>query len=118
MAKGQIAITPAGRLLFVTDDEEAPEIQPAIEASLARAFAESSAEGLLQLASRWLDEHLPAGLVFWRERASSFFHALCGLGEEAVGSTDRVAPPPGDDELEARIAAAPPMRGLEYLSAD
>jgi non-specific serine/threonine protein kinase len=118
-----IAITPGGRLVFQTDDEETLELPAATAEALERAFAESSAEGLFQLASWSLDERLPAALVFWRELAMSLFQSLCALGEDALAraaksESDEVAPAPAEDELNERIAAAPPMRGLEYLTAD
>ena len=49
--------------------------------SWKRAFAKSSAEGLLLLASHELAQELPAALVFWRGLARQFFQAVCQLGE-------------------------------------
>lgn len=118
-----ITITPAGRLLLSPDAQAAPQLSAAMTSVLEKAFAASSAEGLLCLASKAMDEPLPAALVFWRAWASLFFHALCGLGEEAwlraaeAGVVDTL-PLPDDDELERRVAEAPPMHGLEYLTAD
>ncbi|HEV3025502.1 MAG TPA: hypothetical protein VGX76_23685, partial [Pirellulales bacterium] len=119
----RLAITPAGRLVFETGDDDSLDLPAATAEALDRAFAESSAQGLFQLASRSLDERLTAPLVFWRELAVRLFHSLCGLGEEALAraaksGADAVLPAPADDELEERIAAAPPMRGLEYLTPD
>ena len=118
-----ISITPAGRLALSPDAQTAPELSASQTRTLDEAFAASSAEGLFCLASQALDGPLPAALVFWREWASHFFHALCGLGEEAwtraakAGIADAL-PAPDDDELEERVAQAPPMRGLEYLTAE
>ena len=119
----RIAITPTGRLAFETDVEDAPELPSATAVALENAFAESSAAGLYQLASQSLEERLPAALVFWRDLAARFFHALCGLGETvpahaAKSAGNDLLPPPGEEELEELIAAAPPMRGLEYLTTD
>ncbi|HEV7221506.1 MAG TPA: DEAD/DEAH box helicase [Pirellulales bacterium] len=118
-----IIITPAGRLTLSPDAQAAPELSAAVTRALDEAFAASSAEGLFCLASKALDESFPAALVFWREWASLFFHALCGLGDEAWSRASKVViadalPPPGDAELEERVAQAPPMRGLEYLTAE
>ncbi|HEV7222641.1 MAG TPA: DEAD/DEAH box helicase [Pirellulales bacterium] len=118
-----ISITPAGRLALSPEAQTAPELSASQARALDEAFAASSAEGLFRLASQALDGPLPAALVFWREWASRFFHALCGLGEEAwsraakSGFADSL-PAPDDDELEERVAHAPPMRGLEYLTAE
>jgi hypothetical protein len=119
----RIAITPAGRLVFETDDEESTELSPVTAEALKNAFAESSAAGLYQLASQSPIERLPAELVFWRDLATQLFHALCGLDEAAPAHAaksqgDDVLPPPDEEELEERIATAPPMRGLEYLTVE
>ncbi|HUY92881.1 MAG TPA: DEAD/DEAH box helicase [Pirellulales bacterium] len=116
-----ITITPAGRLALSPDAQAAPELSAGTAQALDETFAESSAEGLFCLAAKATGEPLPQSLVFWREWASRFFHALCGLGEEAwtraaKANAAEVLPPPADEELEERIAQAPPMRGLEYLT--
>ncbi|HEV3344935.1 MAG TPA: DEAD/DEAH box helicase [Pirellulales bacterium] len=101
-------------------DEGEPKL-PSDE--IQEAFAQSSAEGLLYLASRALTERLPASLVFWRDFAVKFFHALCGLGDDVLyraatdADGDAVAPP-GDELADELLSAAPPMRGLEYLTRE
>lgn len=81
-----ITITPAGRLLLSPDAQAAPQLSAGMTSALEKAFAASSAEGLLCLAFKAMDEPMPAALVFWRDWASLFFHALCGVGEEAWAS--------------------------------
>jgi non-specific serine/threonine protein kinase len=112
-----IRISPSGRLAV----EPAPEAQPALDDAAAHeleaAFAQSSAHGLLHLASKGVEQELPPALVFWRELAQRFFHAVCQLGENAAAKWGGVAPPP-EEELHALAASAPPMQGLEYLSAE
>jgi non-specific serine/threonine protein kinase len=115
----RIAITPAGRLVTEAGDEGELKLADEIQA----AFAQSSAEGLLYLASPALTEQLPASLVFWRDFAAKFFHALCGLGDDVLhraataGDAGAIAGP-GDEQAGELLAAAPPMRGLEYLTRD
>ena len=108
-------ITPAGRLIV----EAAYDAEPALAAPLATeieaAFAESNAAGLLRLVSQALDVTLPPALVFWREFAQRYFHDVCHLGEDTLQKWSQLQPPP-DAELLALASAAPPMRGLEYLS--
>jgi hypothetical protein len=111
-----IRITPAGRLEVEDAAEALPELSAAAMVELQGAFAQSSAHGLLHLASSGVHEELPAALVFWRELGRRFFHAVAQLGEDAVGAWDKLVSP-DDAELEQMTAAAPPMRGLEYLSA-
>jgi non-specific serine/threonine protein kinase len=111
-----IVVTPAGSLIVAEDAEAStPLPAPACEA-LERAFAESSAAGLLLLASRELQADLPAALLFWRELARSFFHEVCQLGEGALARWVSVEAP-ADERLVRLVDDAPPMRGLEYLSA-
>ena len=111
----EISLTPSGRLVVEEisggearhDDSRVP--------SLRDAFAESSAEGLLFLATEGLQMQLPPALVFWRDFAKGLFHTLCREGQQAEASWSRLRPPP---ELRLAVLAseAPPMRGLEYLT--
>ncbi|MDA1017189.1 MAG: DEAD/DEAH box helicase [Planctomycetota bacterium] len=119
-------ITPAGQLnVGLADDKSnaAPSLDTAVAKSLVDAFRQSSADGLLHLASGALHVELPAALVYWREFAQRFFHEVCGLSqerfEEAVTAQHAAfAAPPDDETLNAIIDNAPPMRGLEYLTAE
>ena len=101
-----IALTPTGRL----DLLDAPPDDP-----LAAAFAESSAAGLLALVRD--DTNLPAEFVFWRSFARDLFERIAHLGESTVEQWAEL-PPPTEDDLAHLAADAPPMRGLEYLTAD
>ena len=104
-------------------DESAGQLAETTAAALERAFGDSSADGLFYLASRGLAEQLPASLVFWRDIAARFFHALCGLDDEAIARATRSAgddalAAPDEEQLDVLLEAAPPMRGLEYLTRD
>ncbi|MBS0260488.1 MAG: DEAD/DEAH box helicase [Planctomycetes bacterium] len=110
----EIIITPAGQLRVVDADESVPEIPVAAGERLVAAFEESTAGGLIELASPGLGETLPASLVFWRGFSRWFFQAVCQLGENGFAQWSTL-PAPAVGELEERVAAAPPMRGLEYL---
>ncbi|HET6881418.1 MAG TPA: DEAD/DEAH box helicase [Pirellulales bacterium] len=119
----RIAVTPAGRLLAEADAEVEQKLAVELADGIGQAFALSSADGLFYLASRALAEQLPPSLVFWRDFAARLFHALCGLSDDAwrraAGAADGTAiAPPDDAQVEEWIAAAPPMRGLEYLTFD
>lgn len=122
-------ITPAGKLIVETvDDADARRSTPQVAAlqELQAAFEDSSAAGLVSLASGILQSGLPAEFVYWREFAQRFFHELCGLGEEklrrAVASSKArgagAVEPPHELTLIGLIENAPPMRGLEYLTPD
>jgi non-specific serine/threonine protein kinase len=112
-----LSITPHGRLEVVEDPDSLPAIPESTAAALQAAFAQSSAEGLLLLASHELQQELPPAFVFWRGLARQLLQAVCQLGEGALDRWGAV-PAPADEELEALAADAPPMRGLEYLSVD
>ncbi|HEY7154892.1 MAG TPA: DEAD/DEAH box helicase [Gemmataceae bacterium] len=111
-----LLITPGGQLRIAHDPESVSDVSDEAEQALEKAFGESSAEGLLLLASRELAQELPVALVFWRSLARQFFQAVCQLGEEAFQKWQSVAAP-SEAELALLAAEAPPMRGLEYLNA-
>ncbi len=112
-----LAITPGGHLRLVEGNDEAAAIPAALAQPLAAALAESSAEGLLLLASAEMPRELPAELNYWRQVARRFFQAVCHLGEGSLAKWKSL-PPPADEELAQLVAEAPPMRGLEYLDAE
>jgi SNF2-related domain/SNF2 Helicase protein/Helicase conserved C-terminal domain len=112
-----LAITPGGRLGMVDVPEDAGTLPEPAATALADAFARSSADGLLLLAGEALAGELPPEFVYWRGWARQLFQAICHLGEGALDQWKSIPPPP-DEELTQLVAAAPPMRGLEYLEAD
>jgi hypothetical protein len=110
-----LAITP-GSHLRVEDDALAPALLEDIASRLRQAFCAASAEGLLALASADLSGELPAAFVFWRDFARAFFNRICQLGEVGLSQWSAVAEPSGEESAQW-ISEAPPMRGLEYLTA-
>ena len=130
----RIYLSPHGRLLCETiprDESEAAVAEAPLPketaTALLTAFAASSAEGLLLLAGQAVDESLPADFVFWRDWSRRFFQAVCQLDEDrqakfahasSAKTLETLVPPPNELALAVLIAAAPPMRGLEYLTAE
>jgi non-specific serine/threonine protein kinase len=112
-------ITPSGRLLLQPAPELPFSFDDAVAAKLTAAFSESSAQGLLWLCSAGLSAALAPPLAFWRDFGRRFFHDVCHAGEEGdlVKKWLELVKPP-EAELKSMIAAAPPMRGLEYLSCE
>ncbi len=110
-----LLVTPSGQLRFEDRPEAELPIPRATAAALRRAFEESSAAGLLLLASHDLDQELPAEFVYWRGMARELFERLCHLGEPDLKRWAAL-PEPADEELARLVADAPPMRGLEYLT--
>lgn len=102
-----LSLAPAGRLSYSPDLPTSP---------LTESFAESSAAGLLALAIQRDAEGDSPAAGYWRGFARRLISAICALGETAPAAWKNV-PPPSADELSELVAAAPPMRGLEFLNA-
>ena len=111
-----LAITPGGHLQVVGEPESLPPLTEKTAADLQSAFAVSSAAGLVALATEALAQELPPALVFWRGFTNAFFQRLCQLGDTALREWEAL-PEPESEELDQFVADAPPMRGLEYLTA-
>jgi non-specific serine/threonine protein kinase len=114
----ELSLSPTGRLICETaSGSAAPSQRDVLDADgLVAAFAESSAAGLIALASQRPDEDLGADLQYWRGFARQLFAALCSLGEASAVQWKEVSPP-SDSDLAELANAAPPMRGLECLDA-
>src|SRR5947209_1438599 len=93
-----LAITPSGHLRVEDGPATQPPIPETTAALLRGAFAQSSADGLLVLATRELDQEVPADFVFWRGVARDLFQHVCHLGEAPVEQWTALKVPP-DEEL-------------------
>lgn len=112
-----LAITPAGVLHVLSDPESLPPVSEREAERLRQEFARSSGSGLLLLASQEMSAELSPTFVFWRSFARQLMQSLCQLGEEGFSQWKSI-PPPDEEALAQWVADAPPMRGLEYLTAD
>jgi non-specific serine/threonine protein kinase len=114
-----LAISPHDRLFL---DEAEGELGVALSDGAAvrirRAFASSSAAGLLHLATTELQIELPLSLSFARSIARDYLTRLCHT--PAPDETSQVAPiaPLSSEALAKNILEAPPMKGLEYLTPE
>ncbi|MBX3399378.1 MAG: DEAD/DEAH box helicase [Gemmataceae bacterium] len=107
----ELAIAPSGRLVV----REAPD---GIEApNLVAAYRAGAAHGMLETAAGAATTSLPAPFEFARAFGRLYLAYLCHI---ATGERDDALPelPPPADELERMVLRAPPMTGLEYLTAD
>ncbi|HWL07894.1 MAG TPA: DEAD/DEAH box helicase [Planctomicrobium sp.] len=113
----QISLTPQGHLKI--SEETGPELglDGDAEKQLDAAFSESSAEGLLRLASVAAKDSLPPTLMFWRQFSLRYLQAVCSMGESVEQRWNEIVPP-DETELNELVAASPPMRGLEYLTPE
>ncbi|HET6246694.1 MAG TPA: DEAD/DEAH box helicase [Tepidisphaeraceae bacterium] len=114
-----LSISPHGKL-FAEESSAAENPSPADSAAVVRsagAFGESTARGLLHLAGVELQSQLPPAFSFARDFARDYLTRLSQLsaGEDA-GEIPAVPTPPAD-VLGMQAMAAPPMKGLEYLTA-
>jgi non-specific serine/threonine protein kinase len=110
-----LALSPGGRLCVEPDEMAEPRLAEATARRLAEAFSLSPAQGLELLAGGCLETPLPASFGFWRSLAQRYFAALC---HNPPGDTpaDIAVPQPPESDLEALVEAAPPMKGLDYLT--
>jgi non-specific serine/threonine protein kinase len=111
-------ISPHGRLLVLAASPgQASQHDPQSE-RIQHAFAQSQANGLLHLATRELQSHLPPELAIARDFACRYLTRLCHTPELDGASELPPVPVPDTAELAAMVLSAPPMQGLEYLGAD
>ena len=117
-------LTPRGHLLAALHDD-APALPAEIEQRLAGAFALGAGHGLLLLGAEQVGTVLPPAWGWWRDFAARYVSCVCALAEfqeideiHALREGDAaIAPTPDDDTLCRLIADAPPMVGVETLSA-
>ncbi len=108
-----IVVNPHGHLLWQAEGGESWPV-PEAAARCEKAFAEGAEALLLHLASRELDTLLPPVPAFWRTFARRYLAALCHVPEVDIPLTSPCVP--AEEETDALLDQAPPMRGLEYLN--
>jgi len=112
-----LAITPSGMAYLESGATNDEPLELAITARLRQAFSQGGAYGLLQLGGAELSVRLPPSLAFGRDIGHLFMARLCAVPDlESQWQTLNLPAP--SEELEQRLAAAPPMTGAEYLDLD
>lgn len=113
-------LTPTGRL-YIVETAEAPDAPP-IDADVARrieaAFARGHGHGLLHLGVAEPGAALPPVLGYWRDLGARFVTAVCGIPDAGERGVAISVPAPAPEMLSALAAAAPPMTGAEYVTAE
>jgi len=112
--KPTLAVNPHGHLYWdAVGGEEAWQDATVVE-RVGNAFAQGTPHGLLHLASRELDSHLPAAVALWREFGRLYLSRFChGV---APGTTEIVPVPPVEEaEWHLWLERLPPIKGGEYL---
>ncbi|HVS72364.1 MAG TPA: DEAD/DEAH box helicase [Phycisphaerae bacterium] len=108
----RVVISPQGRMHA---EEAEGGLAGAAGARVKRAFEQGPAAGIVHLATEELQTALPAEWDFLRELGRRYLTALCRSGPEGEPAA---VPAPAIEELAFLVMRAPPMRGLEYLSAE
>jgi SNF2-related domain/SNF2 Helicase protein/Helicase conserved C-terminal domain len=110
-----LALTPHGHLLVRETPLDASD--RAVSKALLDAYATSPAHGMLHSASEDLSAALPAPFEFARSIARLYLTDLCQAAIAEPGGAIPAIPPPSA-EFDRLTLQAPPMTGLEYLSAE
>jgi non-specific serine/threonine protein kinase len=84
-----MCLGPHGNLFLEDAGESSPWPRHADAVVVRAALAESTACGLLQLASLGSDAVLPPAAAWWREFARHFLSALCHQPDPAQDGTSR-----------------------------
>ena len=109
-----LALTPRGRLLF-TATEGTFQPPEGLSRRLESAFGRGSGHGLLELGAAQVGIALPPDFSYWRDFAARLVAAICTHPDLDARHAPIAAPVLTD--LEALAAAAPPMTGVEYITA-
>jgi len=104
-------LTPHGQLLLALDSD-APSLPAALLQPFTDAFALGSGHGLLHLGAAEVGSILPPAWAWWRDFSVRYVTALCATPEGGAVT------PPDEQTFDILIADAPPMTGLEYLTAE
>ena len=105
-------MTPHGHLVAAPDADAVP-LPAGLQDRLAGAFVQGAGHGLLQLGAAEVGSILPPAWTWWRDFSARYVTLLCAVPEGG----DIVVLTPDDEALHTLIADAPPMMGVEYLTA-
>ena len=109
----ELVISPHGR----PQVEAVADTVPA-ERRTAAAFAAGPAQGLLHLATADLTAKLPPGLAFAREWGRAYLTKLCQTPGVTEAFDPPRVPPPSVEDRTAAAAAAPAIRGAEFVTPE
>jgi len=127
----ELAVSPAGRI-FINDEINVPCKTSVVgtnnrgkrsdaESTLSRAFSDSSAAGLIELAThsngRGSSVSAAVSVRYWGSFASRFIDKVCQLSDDSANSLGTVSAL-GEAGLLSMLLNVPPMFGAEYISRD
>ncbi|HVS34311.1 MAG TPA: DEAD/DEAH box helicase [Gemmataceae bacterium] len=113
----ELFISPSGRLGLM-ESSHPDDGAAVLSKSIVAAFGAGPAHGLLHLATKELQTHLPPALESVRSFACTYLTRLCQTQGHEQTHDLPPTPPPSEAERTAWIMQAPPMVGLEYLRPD
>ena len=108
-------LTPHGHLLLASE-RDAPLLAEALHARLVDSFTRSTGHGLLHLGAAEVGSALPPTFAWWRDFSARYVTELCARTE--AGESGCVIAAPAVQDIDELITNAPPMTGVEYLTAD
>ncbi len=114
----QATVSPHGAvgLRVASQDDAAYGEAGTVSAALLTQFERSMFAGLTELVSSDCSSRLPISLQYWRDVAQRYFQSLC---RQSAGVTNDWLSPeaPYAIALDTLVELAPPMPGLEYVTA-
>ena len=112
----ELGLLPSGHL-HCFPSESADTTGIAIHtATIGKAFARSTAEGLFTLAARKSGANLSPSLQYWRNFACNYLSERCLMAQADPQQPEPIVPYTATETMPL-LMSAPPMRGAEYLSA-
>ena len=113
-----LALTPHGHVVLLPS-ADAPTLPEELQRRLEETFERGAAYGLLDLGLREVGKALPPVFAFWRDFGARYVSTLCTSSNATEdGAAARTIAAPSMEQLDELVAAAPPMRGGEYLTTD
>jgi superfamily II DNA or RNA helicase len=109
-----LRISAQGRIYLDHKGTPPDDLKTATWRSFVMAFQSSSEDGLIDLATSGLDEHLSPVFSYWREFSRRFLTVAC-QSVQGPGQHDPVSQL-SQNELESLLDCAPLMPGAEYLN--
>jgi hypothetical protein len=115
----ELFLTPQGEL---HSRESASPDSPTLDGSAGKrihtAFIESSAHGLLHLATTELQASLLPPFAYARDFARLYLTRLCQTPVDSQSGVIPSVAPPSETDLAFQVLQAPPIKGGEYLSTE
>ena len=118
-----LIVTPSGHVRLAPE-MDAPPLAMEIQQRLQESFDRGSGHGVLYLGAEHVGSALPPALAYWRDFAARYVTAVCALPERFVDGDESddiveqaLVAAPDTHHLDILVTDAPPMTGVEYLTA-